>query len=65
MKIEKNLPFESCDSCDQCVLDVNEQILFYGGGFGERIVTVGCKNERLCKRLLAKQKNEGDVKNAD
>lgn len=62
MKIEKSLPFESCDSCDECVLDVNEQILFYGGGFGERIVTVGCKNERLCKRLIKKGEHENESK---
>lgn len=58
MRIEKSLPFESCDGCDQCILDVNEQILFYGGGFGEWIVTVGCKNEKLCKRLKKKMEEE-------
>ena len=62
MKIEKSLPFESCDSCDECVLDVNKQILFYGGGFGEMIVTVGCKNERLCKRLMKKGENENEIR---
>ena len=29
MKIEKDLPFEFCDTCSECILDVNEQILLY------------------------------------
>ena len=54
MKIEKNLPFDICESCCECVLDVNEQILFSHGENCQRIVTVGCKNERLCRKLKEK-----------
>lgn len=56
MKIEKNLPFDVCESCEDCVLDVEEQILF-GEKFIERVITVGCKNAKLCKRLKQKGEN--------
>ena len=59
MKIEKNLPFDICESCEDCVLDVEEQIL-YAEKFIERIICVGCKNERLCKRLKQKGEKENE-----
>ena len=51
MKIVTNLPFDICETCEECVLDVDEQVLFFGFDRAERVITVGCKNEKLCKRL--------------
>ena len=60
MKIEKNLPFESCENCCECILDVNEQILFSYGKNCQRIVKVGCKNATLCKRLKKNMEEENE-----
>ena len=54
MKIEKDLPFDFCDTCSECILDVNEQILFSYGESCQRIVRVGCKNAKLCQKLKEK-----------
>ena len=54
MEIVKNFPFDVCESCCECVLDVENQVLFFTdikGDKCQRIITVGCKNESLCKRL--------------
>lgn len=58
MEIKKKLPFESCENCEECILDVNEQILFAYDHSCQRVITVGCKNENLCKRL--KEKHDAD-----
>lgn len=55
MTIEKDLPFDICESCSECILDVNEQILFSYGESCQRVVKVGCKNANLCKVLRKKQ----------
>ena len=51
MTINKDLPFDLCENCDQFVLDVNEQVLFGDGQFLTRTLNVGCKNAWLCKQL--------------
>ena len=57
MKLVKNFPFYVCESCCDCVLDVEDQVLFFTDNKCERVITVGCKNESLCKRLK-EQHNE-------
>lgn len=51
MRIENDMPFEDCESCTDCVLNVDEQILFSSEKAMERVIFVGCKNERLCRHL--------------
>lgn len=55
MIIEKRLPFECCEKCEDFILDVNEQTIFYGEN-SIRVLTVECKNESLCRRLDANRK---------
>ena len=57
MKIEKNLPFEMCESCCECILDVQEKMMFSDFCSCQMVVVVGCKNERLC-RMLKEKHNE-------
>ena len=52
MRIEENLPFDICDSCTEFILDVDEQVLFYGMNGSERVITVKCKHAGKCKRLI-------------
>lgn len=51
MTIEKNFPFEMCESCPECVLDVNERVLFSYDEECRRVVTVGCKHSQKCLAL--------------
>lgn len=57
MKIEKDLPFDICESCCECILDVNERILFSAEGNCQRTITVGCKNEGVCRNLKERLNN--------
>lgn len=50
MNIEKKLPFESCDSCEEFILDVHDQV-YFSQKHTQRIITVKCKNERICRKL--------------
>ena len=63
MEIKKDLPFESCENCCECILDVNEQTLFAYGQSCQKVIRIGCKNEKLCKRLKEKMKNEHGTAN--
>ena len=58
MTIEKTFPFESCESCCECILDVNEQNLFSYEGKCQKIIEVGCKNSMICKRLKKQLEEE-------
>lgn len=51
MVIEKNLPFECCETCQNFVLDTNEQVISSFNEVGQRILTIGCHNDWLCKQL--------------
>ena len=57
MEIRKQFPFDLCESCEECVLDVEEQIIYGDCSSCARIITVGCKNERLCRKLMKKGEN--------
>lgn len=62
MEIRKDLPFNHCDNCSQFVVDVDEQIVFNDNKPSVRVLTVGCKNEWLCKQLkeeIAKENTDG------
>ena len=50
MKIEKNLPFDFCEDCEDFILHVEEQVLFSDRTVG-RVLTVSCKNENRCRKL--------------
>lgn len=65
MKIIQDFPFSHCDSCPECVLDVEEQVLFADNGFLERNITVRCKNDALCRRLEEVRNAERDRSDAD
>lgn len=51
MTINTDFPFKHCESCEECVIDVEEQIIFANDGFLTRKLMVRCKNDALCKRL--------------
>lgn len=51
MDITKRFPFGHCETCPECVLDVNEKTLYSSGDYEYRELIVGCKNESLCRRL--------------
>lgn len=67
MKIENGLPFESCESCGMCVLDVNDGLSVYQNPetkemYCEKTVVVGCRNAHKCRGNRIK---EGLKKNED
>lgn len=51
MTIEKNLPFDFCENCEDFILHVEEQVLFADERQFGRTLTVSCKNESRCKKL--------------
>lgn len=59
MKIETRFPFDICDSCKECILDVSEELLFSRNNITERVITVGCRNKDLCEWV---KNNVGDKK---
>ena len=59
MQIHTDFPFASCGWCPECVIDVEEQVLFANNGVVERNLMVRCKNDALCKRL-EEQRNARD-----
>ena len=59
MEITKNFPFPHCETCPECVLDVNEKRLYSSGNYEFRELIVGCKNAQLCQRL-EEQRNARD-----
>lgn len=63
MLIEKKLPYDFCDNCDEFILKVDDQLTFLQPvGCTERVITVYCKNAGKCvqlKRNIEKQMKEG------
>lgn len=51
MTIEKDFPFDVCETCCECVLNVEKKVLFANGDICQTVITVSCKNKELCKRL--------------
>lgn len=58
MLIDKCLPFESCDKCDEFILKVDEQAIFAEDRHIEVVLKIRCKNEYLCKHLKQVLKDE-------
>lgn len=58
MTIKETFPFDSCERCPDCILDV-ETISHYGNGALQgREISVGCKNGSLCVRQYNRLKKE-------
>lgn len=51
MDIVKQLPFDVCENCGEFVLDVKQDVLWYGDGGSHLALTVRCKNAGKCKQL--------------
>ena len=51
MRIDTNFPFKHCDSCPECILDIEHTTLFGDNQIVTRQITVRCKNADLCRRL--------------
>lgn len=51
MDITKRFPFGYCETCPECILDVEEKVLYSSDHYQFRELIVGCKNESLCRRL--------------
>lgn len=51
VKIRETFPYEHCERCPDCRLDVNQEMVFGDGGIVTRELTVGCKHEWLCRQL--------------
>ena len=53
MTIKENFPFESCSSCNEFVLDVQEKVLFVSN-HTQRELEVSCKHSDVCRKLAEK-----------
>ena len=51
MTIKETFPFDICESCPDCILDVDEHVITANGTLQTREITVGCKNGSLCTRM--------------
>ena len=51
MQIDKCLPFDCCERCQEFILKVDEQAIFTENRRIEVVLKVYCKNEYLCKHL--------------
>ena len=58
MTIKTEFPFDSCQSCDQCVLDVTERNAYSFGEIVERKIIIGCRNTNLCMKQYKKFEKE-------
>jgi len=61
MNIYTNFPFECCDSCQECILQVDVHDAYNNNKFVHKVMDVGCKNASLCMRL-EKMNNERKAK---
>ena len=50
MTITENFPFDSCQSCNELILKVEEKVLFIDK-HTQREIEVSCKNADLCRQL--------------
>jgi len=53
MTIRENFPFETCQDCNEFVLDVEEKVLFCGE-HTQRELVVSCKHSDVCRKLAEK-----------
>ena len=60
MVIEKRLPFDLCENCQEFILDVNQQYIFYGDGGSHLVLTVECRNAEKCRQLKKNLERTGD-----
>ena len=51
MDIRQSFPYKNCESCPECILDVESTVVYAENGIITRFITVSCKNETLCRRL--------------
>ena len=51
MRIEKIVPYDTCDNCDNFILDAFDQTKTDEKGLSERVINVGCKNAWMCKMV--------------
>ena len=51
MKIQKSLPFEQCETCDQFVLDSFMQNETDEKGATEKIVNICCQRAWMCQMI--------------
>lgn len=65
MKIIQDFPFSHCDSCPECILDVEHTTLFGDNQIVTRQITVSCKNADLCRRLEEVRNAERDRTDTD
>ena len=65
MQIDTIFPFKHCDSCPECILDIENTTLFGGNQIVTRQITVRCKNEDLCRRLEEVRNAERDRADTD
>ena len=51
MTIQTNFPFAHCESCEECILRVNTEVLYADDQIMTRVLNVSCENSKLCMRL--------------
>ena len=51
MTIQTNFPFTNCESCEECILRVNTEVLYADDQIMTRVLNVSCENAKLCMRL--------------
>ena len=51
MKIIQDFPFNICEKCTECLLDVRDNTLYADNRTVTREITVSCRNEWLCKQI--------------
>ena len=61
MTIQTNFPFAHCESCPECILRVNTEVLYADDQIMTRVLNVSCENAKLCMRL-EKMKDERKAK---
>lgn len=56
MTINQIFPFKDCESCPDCVLDVETKVIFGDEAVAVRELYVGCRNSGLCQRQRERAK---------
>lgn len=51
MKIKQDFPFDFCESCNECVLNVTDNTLYADNTIVIREITISCRNEAVCKNI--------------
>ena len=47
MTIQTNFPFAHCESCEECILRVNTEVLYADDQIMTRVLNVSCENAKL------------------